>query len=69
MGNLDLVEEQEAVVHGVVPKLGPNVANMDVLQWLVSFQVSDLHDKRVRPIGFTINDELRHYNGMVGGFT
>lgn len=63
--HLDLVEQQEAVVHGVVAKLGANVSNVDVGQRLVRLEVSDLHDKRVRAIRLALDDELGHDDSVV----
>lgn len=42
VGNFDVVEEEETVVHGVVAKLGSDVTNVDVLQRLVRLKVADL---------------------------
>lgn len=67
MWNLDLVEEQETVVHGVVTKLGANITNVDVLQRLMCLQVSDLNTERCRAVGLSVNDELCHDNCVVGG--
>lgn len=38
---------------------------MDVLQWLVCLQVSDLNNKRMWTERLSIDDELGHYTGMV----
>ena len=67
MRHLDLVEEQEAVVHGVVAKLGANVANVDVVERLVRLEIADLHDKGVGPVRLALEDQLRHDDGVVCG--
>lgn len=43
--DLDVVEEEETVVHSVVAKLWSNVTNVDVLKWLVSLQVPNLDNE------------------------
>ncbi|KAI7515060.1 acyl-CoA oxidase [Hortaea werneckii] len=67
VGDLDLVEEQVAIVHGVVAELGTDIADVDVLQRLVSVQVTDLDHEGVGAVGLASNDELGHDDGMVGG--
>lgn len=64
--DLDLVEQEEAIVHGVVAKLGANVSNVDVLEWLMRLQVSDLDAEWGWSIRFAVDDELGHDNRMVG---
>lgn len=65
MRHFDLVEEQEAVVHGVVAKLGADVANVDVLKRQVCLQVPDLDDKGVRAVWLALDDELSHDDSVV----
>lgn len=67
VGNLDLVEEQETVVHGVVTKLGANVADVDVLKGQMCLEIADLHDEGVRAVGLVADVQLSHNDGVVGG--
>jgi hypothetical protein len=67
MGNFDFVEEKESVVHGVVPKFGTNITNVNILERLVSLKVSDLNNKRVRSVRFSAHNQLSHDYGIVGG--
>jgi hypothetical protein len=64
--NLDLVEEEETIVHGIVPKLGTNVTNVDVLKRLVCLQVTDLNTERGGSIRLAVDHELSHNDGIVG---
>jgi hypothetical protein len=66
VGDLDLVEQQETVVHGVVAKLGTNVANVDVLERLVCLEITDLDDEGVGTVGLVVDVQLSHDNGVVG---
>ena len=67
MWHLDLVEQQESVVHGVVTELGTNVADVDVLKRLVCLHVSDLNDEWMRAVRLALEDKLCHDHGVVGG--
>lgn len=60
-----MVQEQKAIVHGIVPKLGANITNVYILQWLVGPKVSDLDYEGMRAIRFSVNDQLGHYNGVI----
>lgn len=42
MGNLDVVEQQESIIHSVVAELGANISNMDIGHGFVGFEVADL---------------------------
>jgi len=66
VGDLDVVEEEETVVHGVVTELGTDVAHMDVLEGLVGLHVANRHDEGVRTVGLAIDDELGDDNSVVG---
>ena len=55
MRDFDIVQQQKAVVHGVVSKFRPNVTDMYIVQWLVCFQVSDLNDEWMWPVGLPID--------------
>ena len=50
VGNLDMVKEKEAVVHGVVAELGTNISDVDVVEWLVCLQITDLYAEWTRPV-------------------
>jgi hypothetical protein len=65
MWNLYTVEQEEAVVHSVIAELGTDVSDVDVLEWLMGFHVSDLDTKGCWAIRLPINDELSH-NDSVG---
>ncbi|TKW50409.1 hypothetical protein CTA1_8296 [Colletotrichum tanaceti] len=65
--DLDVVEEQEAVVHGVVAELGPDVADVDVGEKLVGLLVADGHDEGVRADVLAVEDQLGHDDGVGGG--
>jgi hypothetical protein len=65
MWNLDLVEKEKAVIHRVISKLGTNVSNMDVLQWLVGLQVSDLNAEGSWAVRLATHHELGHYDRVV----
>jgi hypothetical protein len=67
--HLDLVEEEEAIVHGVVAKLGTDISNVNVVEGLVSLQVSDLNTEGGRAVRLAANHELSHHNGIVGSAT
>ena len=62
-----MVQKKESVVHGVVTKLRTNIANMNILQRFMSFQIPYLNHKRVGSIAFSINDKLSHYHSMICG--
>lgn len=64
--HLDLVEQQETVVHGVVTELGTNVTNVDVLERLVCLEVTDLDDEGVGAVGLVVDVQLSHDDGVVG---
>lgn len=64
--HLVVVEQQEAVVHGVVAELGADVANMNALQRLVGLHVADLDNEGVRSVGLALDDQLGHNAGVVG---
>ena len=64
--DLDVVEEEETVVHGVVTELGTDVANVDVVERLVGLEVADLDAEGSRSIGLALDDELRHDDCVVG---
>jgi len=60
-----VIEEEEAVVHGVVTEFRSNITDMDILERLVRLQIADLHDERMRAVCFAVNDELRHDAGVI----
>jgi hypothetical protein len=64
--DLDVVEEEEAVVHGVVTELGTDVANVDVLERLVGLEIADLDAEGGRAVRLALDDQLRHDNCVVG---
>jgi hypothetical protein len=64
--DFDVVEEQEAIVHGVVTEFGANVTNVDVLEWLVGLQIADLDAEGSRAVGLALDDQLRHDDCVVG---
>ena len=66
MRHFDVVEKQKSIIHGVVAKLWSNVANVDILKRFMCPKVTYLDDKWVWPVRFPIDDELRHYDGVVG---
>jgi hypothetical protein len=66
MRHLDVVEQEETVVHGVVTKFGSDISNVDVLKRQVCLHVADLDDEWVRAVRLALEDELCHDNGMVG---
>ncbi len=66
MGNLEVVEEEEAVIHGVVTELWPDISDVDALQWLVGLEVANLGDEWVRAVGLSVQDELSHDDGVGG---
>ena len=63
--HLDVVEEEETIVHGVVTELGTDVANVDVRERLMGLQVTDLDAEWCRAVGLALNDELGHDDGVV----
>ena len=65
MGNLDLVEEEESIVHAVVAKLRANITDVDALQWLVRLHVPDLADERMRSVALALDNELRHHHRVI----
>ena len=50
MGNLDVIEQKETVVHGVVTELGTDVSDVNVVERLVCLQVTDLDAEWSRPV-------------------
>lgn len=69
VGNFDIPEEQETVVHGVVAELGTDVADMDVGESLVRLQVADLDHEGMRSVVLAADEELSHHDCMVGGLS
>lgn len=67
MRDLDFVEQEEPIVHGVVSELGADIANVDVLQGLMGLQIPDLDTERSRSIALTANNQLCHNNGVICG--
>ena len=83
MGDLDFIEEDEPVVHGATivsilllrqevstlleTKLWSNVTHVNVLQWFMSLQVTNLNNERVRTVTLAIDDELSHNSSIIGG--
>jgi hypothetical protein len=65
--HLDVIEEQETVVHGVVAELGADITNVDVRERLVGLHVADLDNEGGRAVGFALDNELSHDHGVVGG--
>jgi len=65
MGNLDLVEEEESIVHAVVTELRANITDVDALQWLVRLHVPDLTDERMWAVTLALDNELRHHHCMI----
>jgi hypothetical protein len=65
--HLDVVEQEEAVVHSVVTELRTDITNVDVLQWQVCLEITDLDNKWMRAERLAVDDQLGHYYGMVGG--
>jgi hypothetical protein len=56
MWDLNVVEEEETIVHGVVTKFGSNITNVDPLQGFVSLHVPDLANERMWTVFLAIND-------------
>src|SRR5665213_1527186 len=69
MWDFDMVQEEEAIVHCIVPELRANVTNMHILQRLVSLQISDLHNKGMWAKLLPIDNQLRHHNSMICSFS
>lgn len=63
--DLDVVEEEEAVVHGVIAELGANVTNVNIRQRLVCLHVTDLNAEWGRAVRLALDDELSHDHGVV----
>lgn len=66
MRNLDVVEQEETVVHGVVTKFRTNISDVNVFKRLMCLQITDLNAERRWSVGLAINDELSHDDSMVG---
>jgi len=64
--DFDVVEEEVAVVHRVVAELGADIANVDVLQRLVGLEVPDMYDEGMRAVWLPTDDQLCHYDSIVG---
>lgn len=64
-----------SIVHGPISILGTDVTNDDAIQWLVCFQISDLHNEWVSTMRYIFisagvvswEQELCHDDGVVGG--
>lgn len=65
--DLEVVEEEESVVHGVVSELWTDISNVDAVERLVGLEIADLHHEWVWAVGLAGEDELGHDNGMGGG--
>jgi hypothetical protein len=65
--NLDLVEEQETVIHSVVTKLRTNVTNVDILKRQMCLEIADLNDEGVGTVRLVVDVQLSHDDGVVGG--
>jgi hypothetical protein len=65
MRYLEVVEEHETVVHGVVAHLRSHVANVNTLQWQMRLHISNLHDERMRTVVLAVDYQLCHNNRMV----
>ena len=68
MWHLNVLKEQEAIVHSVVAELWPDVADVDIRQRLMCFHVSDLNNERVRAVALAVNHELCHNSSVIGCF-
>ncbi|KAI6753987.1 hypothetical protein HG530_013163 [Fusarium avenaceum] len=65
VGDLDVVEKKETVVHGVVTELGTNVTNVDIGEGLMGLHVADGDDEGVRTVGFAVDDQLGDDDSVV----
>ena len=66
MRDLHHVEQEVAIVHGVEAKFRVDVTDVSIFKRLVGLEVADLDDEGVGTIGFFVNYELRHDDGVVG---
>lgn len=83
MGDLDVVEQQETIIHSakvvispsasqrvrtdlLVAKLGTNIAHIYIIQGLMGFEVTDLHNEWVRTVVLAINKQLGHNHSVIG---
>lgn len=86
MGYLDVVEQQETIIHRakvvisssasqivrtdlLVTKLGTNITHIYIIQWLMGFEVTDLHNERVWTVVLAINKQLGHNHSVIGRAT
>ena len=53
----------------LVAKFGANIAHIYIIQWLMGFEVTDLHDEWVRTIVLAINKKLGHNHSVIGRAT
>ena len=51
----------------LIAKFWTNVTHVDVFEGFVGFHIPDLNNKRMRSVVFTLNYQLRHYDGVVCG--
>ena len=63
---LDIFKAEEAIVHAVVSKLGPNVTNGHTRQGLVGGQIPDRGDEGVHAIVFALCKEASHQDDVCG---
>ena len=63
--NLQVVEQQKAVIHGVVAEFWTDVSDVDALEWLVGLEVTDLDDEWVWAVALAVKNQLCH-NDRVG---
>lgn len=61
-----LVGRKEGKTYCVEAKLGANVANVDVGEWLMGLRVPDGHDEGMRAESLSLDDQLCHDGRMVG---
>lgn len=66
MGDLDVVEKEEAIVHGIVPELWADISYMDIRQSLMGLEIPYLDNEGMWAVGLSIQDQLRNHDSVVG---
>lgn len=64
MGDLEVVEEEETVVHGVVAEFWTDVSYVYTIQWLMCLQIPNLHNEWVWSVRLSVKDQLGHDDGV-----
>ncbi len=69
MWDLNIVEEEETIIHGIIPNFWSDITNIPPFQGFVSLHIPYRDHERMRAVIFATNDELSHHRGVIGRTT